>query len=54
MPDRPRLHSFAAGLGGRDIPLSILPTLLAATELAEPEPFSIIDVKLDRLPVEDR
>lgn len=54
MPERPRLHNFAAGLGGRDIPLSILPTLLAATRLPNPEPFSIIDVNVEKLPVEDR
>jgi pyruvate ferredoxin oxidoreductase alpha subunit len=54
LPDRPRLHNFAAGLGGRDIPLAILPTLLAATRLPNPEPFSIIDVSLEKLPVEDR
>jgi len=54
MPERPRLHNFAAGLGGRDIPMRILPTLLAATQLPQPEPFSIIDVRVERLPVEDR
>jgi len=29
LPKPPRVHNFAAGLGGRDIPLEILPTLLS-------------------------
>jgi pyruvate ferredoxin oxidoreductase alpha subunit len=54
LPTPPRVHSFAAGLGGRDIPLSLLEKLLAAAERPHPERFSIIDVELERLPEADR
>ncbi len=54
LPTPPRVHNFAAGLGGRDIPLEILPKLLEV--LTEPNDgrFKIIDVDLEKLPVEDR
>jgi pyruvate ferredoxin oxidoreductase alpha subunit len=54
LPTPPRVHNFAAGLGGRDIPLEILPKLLSV--LTEPNDgrFKIIDVDLEKLPVEDR
>ncbi len=52
--ERPRMHNYAAGLGGRDIPLDILPRLLHAVEIAETRKFSIFDVDLEKLPVEDR
>ena len=44
---------FAVGLGGRDIPLDIYRKLHAAIEVPEPRPFSIIDVELEKLPIED-
>ncbi len=50
----PRVHNFAAGLGGRDIPLEIYPRLLKAAEGARAERFAIIDVELAKLPKEDR
>ena len=53
MQDMPKIHSFAVGLGGRDIPLDIYQKLHAALEVPEPRPFSIIDVELEKLPVED-
>jgi pyruvate ferredoxin oxidoreductase alpha subunit len=53
MTETPRIHSFAAGLGGRDIPLQIYRKLHQAIEVAEPRPFSIIDVQPEKLPVED-
>jgi pyruvate ferredoxin oxidoreductase alpha subunit len=49
----PRVYGFAAGLGGRDIPLELYPRLLAAMEQAEPGGFAIIDVELEKLPVAD-
>jgi pyruvate ferredoxin oxidoreductase alpha subunit len=49
----PRIHSFAVGLGGRDIPLEIYRTLHERIKVAEPRPFSIIDVEREKLPVED-
>jgi len=48
-----RVHSFAGGLGGRDVPLALYRKLHQNIQLAEPAPFTIIDVELDRLPVED-
>jgi pyruvate ferredoxin oxidoreductase alpha subunit len=49
----PRVHNFAVGLGGRDIPLEILARLLAAIE-GKPSRFAIFDVDLSRLPEEER
>ena len=53
MQTTPRIHSFAVGLGGRDIPLEIYRTLHQRIDVAEPLPFSIIDVEREKLPVED-
>jgi pyruvate ferredoxin oxidoreductase alpha subunit len=53
MQATPRIHSFAVGLGGRDIPLEIYRTLHERIAVAEPLPFSIIDVEREKLPVED-
>lgn len=50
----PRVHNFAVGLGGRDVPLDIYPRLLAAIQSAFPVRFAILDVELDKLPAEDR
>lgn len=50
----PRVHNFAAGLGGRDIPLEILPQLLSVLNDPGERRFRIIDVDLKKLPVEDR
>lgn len=50
----PRVHNFVAGLGGRDIPLEILSRLLAVLSVPEDGHLKIIDVNLERLPVEDR
>jgi pyruvate ferredoxin oxidoreductase alpha subunit len=44
LPQPPKLYACAAGLGGRDIPLQILPKLLALTQ-QPPQPFQIIDLK---------
>ena len=53
MSDMPRIHSYAVGLGGRDIPLDIYQKLHTAIKVPEPRPFSIIDVEPEKLPVED-
>ncbi len=50
----PRVHNFAAGLGGRDIPLEILPKLLSVLNNPGDRRFRIIDVDMKKLPVEDR
>jgi len=56
LPNPPRVHNFAAGLGGRDIPLTILPRLLSVlnNEETTSRRFSVIDVELAKLPMEDR
>jgi pyruvate ferredoxin oxidoreductase alpha subunit len=54
LPTPPRVHNFAAGLGGRDIPLEILPKLLSVLTEPKQGAFKIIDVDLEKLPVEDR
>lgn len=53
MKNSPRIHSFAAGLGGRDIPLQLYRQLHEQIRVAEAAPFSIIDVQLEKLPAED-
>jgi pyruvate ferredoxin oxidoreductase alpha subunit len=54
LPNPPRVHNFAAGLGGRDIPLDILPRLLSILENPGDRSFRIFDVNLEKLPQEDR
>jgi pyruvate ferredoxin oxidoreductase alpha subunit len=54
MEATPRIHSFAVGLGGRDIPMGLYRKLHEAIDVETPAPFTIIDVDLDKLPVEDR
>ena len=54
LPRPPRIHCFAVGLGGRDIPLELYPRLLKALEAEVPERFAIIDLEPERLPAEDR
>lgn len=49
----PRVHNFAAGLGGRDVPLSIYPSLLEA--IGKPHPrMGAIDLRPEILPTESR
>ena len=50
----PRVHNFAVGLGGRDIPLDIYPRLMKAVKSAIPTTFSVFDVNLEKLPEADR
>lgn len=54
MENMPRIHNFAAGLGGRDIPLDIVPRLLATLAEEEHQGVKIIDVELGKLPKEDQ
>ncbi len=49
MAQPPRVHGFAVGLGGRDVPLDLLPRLLAALP-DQPGPFSIFDLDRSKLP----
>ncbi len=50
----PRVHGYAIGLGGRDVPIETLDSLLQAIEGKEPARFAIFDVNLSRLPEEER
>ncbi|MGD8591550.1 MAG: pyruvate ferredoxin oxidoreductase [Gammaproteobacteria bacterium] len=54
MAEAPRIHSYAAGLGGRDIPMDIYPRIITAINKQEPERFAIFDVELDKLAPADR
>jgi pyruvate ferredoxin oxidoreductase alpha subunit len=54
MPDAPRLHNHALGLGGRDIPETIYTDLLASVDNPDSPGFSIFDVQTDKLAPEDR
>lgn len=54
LPSKPRIHSFAAGLGGRDMPLEIYARLLERIAQPEPAQFAIFDLELDRLPLQER
>lgn len=54
MPSPPRIHNFAAGLGGRDMPLAIYPKLLEALNVPSATRFEIIDVDLTKIAEEDR
>ncbi|SNT19148.1 pyruvate ferredoxin oxidoreductase [Tropicimonas sediminicola] len=53
-PDAPRIHNHAIGLGGRDIPETIVGDLLSAIEDPDATPFSVFDADLTMLPPEDR
>ena len=54
MTNAPRIHSYAAGLGGRDIPMDIYPRIIKAINKETPERFAIFDVELDKLAPADR
>lgn len=50
----PKIYNFAAGLGGRDIPLSIVSQLLDAIQKVPAGQFHILDVNIDKLLPADR
>jgi pyruvate ferredoxin oxidoreductase alpha subunit len=49
LPDAPRIHNVAVGLGGRDIPLAIWPRLLELVKRPEPLRFSLFDADPHKL-----
>jgi len=53
-PERPRVHAFAGGLGGRNLPLGTLKRLLDAIKVPEPVDFAVIDVEPDKMILDDR
>jgi pyruvate ferredoxin oxidoreductase alpha subunit len=50
----PKIYNFAAGLGGRDIPLNVVSQLLDAIQKVPSGQFHILDVNVDKLLPEDR
>ena len=54
LAEPPRVHSYAVGLGGRDVPMNIYPRLLQSITEGTPSRFRIFDVELERLPEQDR
>lgn len=50
----PVIHSFAVGLGGRDIPLDLLDRLLQSIQSGPASRFEIYDLDLQKLPPEDQ
>jgi pyruvate ferredoxin oxidoreductase alpha subunit len=50
----PRVHSFAVGLGGRDVPMELYPRLIEAAKAGKPTRFEIFDVELEKLPEAER
>jgi len=48
--DPPRVHSFAAGLGGRDMPLELYRKLLQVVHDPQPTRFSIVDLEPEKIP----
>lgn len=50
----PRVHDFAVGLGGRDVPLETLERVLEAARAPQPTTFAILDLEPEKLPAGDR
>ncbi len=50
----PRIHSFAVGLGGRDVPLELYQSVLDAIAQGGDGGFRVFDADLSKLPPEDR
>ncbi|HUY19068.1 MAG TPA: hypothetical protein VMV15_07565 [Candidatus Binataceae bacterium] len=50
----PRVHSYAIGLGGRDVPMTVYPQLLAAAQAATPSRFAVFDLQPAKLAETDR
>lgn len=48
----PRVHACAAGLGGRDIPMDLLPRLLEVAGAEHPARFRIVDLAVDKIETE--
>ena len=54
MPGPPEVYNYAAGLGGRDMPMDLLSRILDASRKPARDAFSIFDVQPDKLPAEER
>jgi len=54
LPDPPRVHAFAGGLGGRNLPLRTLWRLVEAAKAEHPIRFAVIDADPDKMSLEER
>jgi pyruvate ferredoxin oxidoreductase alpha subunit len=54
MAQPPEVYNYAAGLGGRDMPLDLLERILKASSKPARDAFSIFDVQLQKLPAGER
>ncbi len=54
IPDAPRVHNVAVGLGGRDVPPELLARLVEAARAGRLPAFSIFDLQPEKLPPEER
>lgn len=49
MTSPPRVHAFAVGLGGRNVPLNILPRAIEAALSDDGADFRVLDVSKEEL-----
>lgn len=54
MTAAPRVHGFAVGLGGRDVPLTLYRRAIAAAQAEEATDFAVLDLELGKLSEADR
>jgi pyruvate ferredoxin oxidoreductase alpha subunit len=54
MDQPPVVYNYAVGLGGRDVPLSLLSQVMERVDESPRERFAIFDVEVEKLPEEDR
>ncbi len=54
MAEPPEVYNYAAGLGGRDMPLDLLARILEASRKPARDGFAIFDLQPDKLPAEER
>jgi len=54
LEDPPRVHSYAVGLGGRDVPLDLYSRVMGALDAESPERFALFDLNIEKLPESER
>jgi pyruvate ferredoxin oxidoreductase alpha subunit len=54
LPQPPEVFNYAAGLGGRDMPLDLLARIVKASQKPARDAFAIFDVQPDKLPAGER
>ncbi len=53
LPEMPRVHGYAMGLGGRDIPLETYGRALEVVGREPPERFAVLDLRPEQIPAEE-